>query len=1297
MSQLPLTDKVRTVLRNLIQLAADRAEAEEQIEQTFRTTRDQAEKEYQEGIEQTEFRHQHEKQAAETDHREHDRHVEDEFTSKYSRTQRSISVAQDRINEKADANELKVRQKWEEARWVAETVYEAKENQPRQHYEESQAALEDTQEQLKEIRQESRDLLKQYRQKTPTIQVEDVTISDFKQSDAEPALAKQHEAARIHLEALRSETTARLFRGPGIFLLAGFLIAISVVAAGLITSWQSVLWPTSVGLATLVVLAGLIILLHATARQRIRVTIHNLEQSLDHAHIAADACLEQAQERRQLEETELRQQRDRELAEADEKYGPLVENVVQRREHHLSNINEKYPQRLADLKQRRDDSLQRSHDTYRKRLSDADQKYESDTKRITEKRDHIISDNETTHQQQWEQMESQWKQGMAETYAMIHQVNDASARYFPEWTDTSWKAWKPPHDFIPAIRFGEMQINLAEIPGGIPQDQRLILDEPTNFTLPAFLAFPEQGSLLLESSAEGRPQAMLTLQLTMFRLLTSFPPGKVRFTIIDPVGLGQNFAGFMHLADFQEAIVGGKIWTESRHIEQRLADLTEHMENVIQKYLRNEFETIGEYNEHAGEIAEPYRFLVIADLPTNFTDTAAQRLASVINSGKRCGVYTLIAADSRNKLPTGLQREDLRRQSATLMFKEDRFVYQDDDYSSWPLVLDTPPSEAFLTHKLKIIGEAARDSSRVEVPFQVIAPPENQLWSHKTTHEVRIPLGRAGATKLQYLELGHGTAQHVLIAGKTGSGKSTLLHVLITNLALWFSPQEVEFYLVDFKKGVEFKTYATHDLPHARVVAIESDREFGLSALQRLDGELKHRGNLFRELGVQDLPGYRTLDHVESLPRILLIIDEFQELFVEDDKIGQDAALLMDRLVRQGRAFGIHVLLGSQTLGGAYTLARSTIEQMAVRIALQCSEADSYLIFGDDNAAARLLARPGEAIYNDMAGTVEGNSPFQICWLPEADRESSLEQVDQQVLQHKHDRSEPLIVFEGNVPADLTRNQFLSELISRNKWPKRAPAPRAWLGEAIAIKDPTMGTLRRQSGSNLIIVGQRDDAALAMLASSMLSLALQHPPNDAQFYILDGSPSDSPHLGQLDQLAELTPHETHTVAYRQVADVVQQLAAEVEQRQEADDPATPSVYLFIHCLQRYRQLRHVDEFSFTADPDAQVARPDQCFTTLLRDGPPVGIHTVAWCDTAANFERTCDRASMREFELRVLFQMGATDSSNLIDSPVASKLGLRRALFFSEEQGTLEKFRPYAFPEADWLEHVAEQLRQRSS
>ena len=142
---------------------------------------------------------------------------------------------------------------------------------------------------------------------------------------------------------------------------------------------------------------------------------------------------------------------------------------------------------------------------------------------------------------------------------------------------------------------------------------------------------------------------------------------------------------------------------------------------------------------------------------------------------------------------------------------------------------------------------------------------------------------------------------------------------------------------------------------------------------------------------MQDLNGYRNAPGTPPLPRALLIVDEFQEFFVEDDKVGQEAARLLDRLVRQGRAFGVHVLLGSQSLGGAQALPRTTLGQMAVRVALQCSEADAHMILSESNTAAKLLSRPGEAVYNDANGAAEGNHFFQVVWLGDDRREAYLE------------------------------------------------------------------------------------------------------------------------------------------------------------------------------------------------------------------------------------------------------------------------------------------------------------------
>jgi chitinase len=54
--------------------------------------------------------------------------------------------------------------------------------------------------------------------------------------------------------------------------------------------------------------------------------------------------------------------------------------------------------------------------------------------------------------------------------------------------------------------------------------------------------------------------------------------------------------------------------------------------------------------------------------------------------------------------------------------------------------------------------------------------------------------------------------------------------------------------------------------------------------------------------------------------------------------------------------------------------------------------------------------------------------------------------------------------------------------------------------------------------------------------------------------------------------------------------------------------------------------------------------------------------------------------------------MSANDSASLIDSPVASNLGLHRAIYFNEHEGSLETFRPYASPDAEWLRQAAEKL-----
>ena len=1293
-------DRQRQALRDVIELTADRGGAEVAIQQRYNADKQSNELDHETNRGRAESRRESDLADARGRFDGERERIEQVIASKRKGNDLEYEAERERIEDKAQANLQEAEKRRQETIWATETVYEAQKDNPRKQYEVLRRRLQDAVASLAAAETSCAAFMKRLFIGVPP-QVEgaaapmpdggvDARELDTLLFELDRTASAGHDAAgRLLAQAL-----ARVIVGfmPALFLviLAGIGAGVGLVRAGGAPGRALGMGAAAGAGLGIVVLA----LIWVVTRRRSRTLLAEVRRR--HAEIEA-LCASidvKGQRQRDLDAAELKETRDNEVRKADDAFHPIHDEVIKRRDQRLADIDDAYQQRKVLLEERLASQLGELQQQFDERLGKVTRRSEEEIRRIESTYQQRKADIETRYRDDWTALERRWFGGMKSALDTVAALDEQCGRLFMPWDDPGWADWRPPRLAAPAIPFGRLAVDRSALDGGLARDRRLRLDAPSQFTLPASLVFPRDASLLLEYGDHGRDLAVRTLQAVMLRLLTCLPAGKVRFTIIDPVGLGESFAGFMHLADYDELLVTSRIWTEPRHIEQRLSDLTEHIENVIQKYLRSEFETIAQYNEKAGEIAEPYRFLVVSDLPAAFTEIAARRLASIVTSGPRCGLYALIGLDVRQKTPPGLELSDLRQCCRRVVFEKGRYVYRDEDYQRFPLTLETPPGDAFITQTLHKVGQAAKDTSRVEVPFDVITPRDGLVWSRSTASEITVPLGRAGATKLQSLELGHGTSQHVLIAGKTGSGKSTLLHALITNLSLWCSPDEVEFYLVDFKKGVEFKAYAMHALPHARVIAIESDREFGLSVLQRVDGELRRRGQVFRELQVQDLAGFRRARPGEPMPRVLLIIDEFQEFFTEDDKVAQDASLLLDRLVRQGRAFGIHVLLGSQTLGGAYSLARSTLGQMAVRIALQCSEADSYLILSDDNAAARLLARPGEAIYNNSNGSVEGNNPFQIAWLSDVTRDQKLRQIAELAHSRAYEPPDRQIVFEGNVPADVDRNHLLNKLLRRDDWPRDVAAVHVWLGDAIAIKDPTCVTFRRQSGSNLMIVGQRDEAALAMIAMSLVSLAAQHAPDAALICVLDGTAIDAPTAGYLQRLGAALPHELRHVGWRDVESTLAEISAECERRQTEDDTTARAIYVVVNGLQRYRMLRQADDFSFSMSDD-RPARPDKLFATILREGPNFGIHTLLWCDTLTNLERVCDRAALREFDNRVLFQMSAQDSTNLIDSPAASKIGIRRALMFNEEQGQSEKFRPYALPDEHWLQQVRERLTAR--
>jgi hypothetical protein len=978
----------------------------------------------------------------------------------------------------------------------------------------------------------------------------------------------------------------------------------------------------------------------------------------------------------------LREKHARDRQKTDDYYLPLLESQKKQYDAEIQRIESEHATASEEVSLKRDNATRAANDRHRATKEEIEARLGAELKSVEDAVAERMATATAERDSAWNAMATTWNTTTAAVAETFTQLRSAAAANFPGWNE--FTPQRPLAERVPAgVRIGELSVDLGALTDRVPTDERLGAPPALAGAVPAFLPFSERCSVLLRCRDDGRTAGVSALQALMLRFLTGLPPSKVRFTIVDPVGLGDNFAAFMHLADFDEKLVTSKIWTEARDIEQRLVDLTDHTASVIQKYLRNQYKSIEEYNRAAGEVAEPYRVLVVANFPTNFTPEAAKRLVSIAQSGPSCGVCVLTTVDTRAAMPRDFNLADLEAVSYTAAWKDGKFVPKDPVLAPFPPVIDRPPEPATVAALVQRIGKASKDTVRVEVPFDYIAPKSDEVWSASAARGLEVAVGRAGATRKQAFALGRGTAQHAVIAGKTGSGKSTLLHALITNLALTYSPDEVELYLVDFKEGVEFQWYATYRLPHARVVAIQSEREFGLSVLQRLDGILRERGEKFRDTGVNELAAYRVAKPGEKTPRILLVIDEFQAFFTEDDKLAQEASLLLDRLVRQGRAFGMHVLLGSQTLGGAYSLARSTIDQMAVRVALQCSDADAQLILSKDNTAARLLSRPGEAIYNDQNGLVEGNDPFQVVWLSEEKREQLLEALHQRA----GDRWPAPLVFSGNTSADIAENRALAKQLAS---PAPVKVPSAWLGDPVAIKEPTAAAFRQQGGANLLMIGQSEDAARALFVASILSLAAQVP--GAQFTLLDGTPDDADEAEYLRKFAERVPGAT-APARSGVPAALAELTAELDRRQKGESERAPR-FLFLFGIHRFRELRKAeDDYGFRRGE--REPSPAERLATVLRDGPLQGVHVIVWCDSLVNLNRSFDRPLLREYAMRILFQMSATDSSTLMDTPAASKLGRHRALFLHEEQERAEKFRHYGLPPAGWLAEACEALRAR--
>ncbi len=280
------------------------------------------------------------------------------------------------------------------------------------------------------------------------------------------------------------------------------------------------------------------------------------------------------------------------------------------------------------------------------------------------------------------------------------------------------------------------------------------------------------------------------------------------------------------------------------------------------------------------------------------------------------------------------------------------------------------------------VGIELANTRKVKVTLRELL--ESTDWEEaKTRAKIPLALGKDVYGKAIVTDLAQ--MPHLLVAGTTGSGKSVCINGLIASMLSRFTPEELQFIMID-PKVVELQIYA--NLPHLRYPLITDPKKV-LLVLRGLIDEMERRYKVFARVGVRNIIGFNArpvkkkdveatvsaakekaatavttipredeIQIPDKMPYIVVIIDELADLM---QTAPADVESAIARITQMARAAGIHLIVATQT-PRADVITGVIKANIPSRIAFQvASKIDSRVIL-DENGADRLLGQ-GDMLY----------------------------------------------------------------------------------------------------------------------------------------------------------------------------------------------------------------------------------------------------------------------------------------------------------------------------------------------
>lgn len=713
----------------------------------------------------------------------------------------------------------------------------------------------------------------------------------------------------------------------------------------------------------------------------------------------------------------------------------------------------------------------------------------------------------------------------------------------------------------------------AESPGARPGDLMRVghLHESA---APVFIDHPARAHLHIRVAAGLEEQVSPLLDSILLRaLLTTSDP--VVHTV-DTHGNGRLVAAF---SPGNNAVVPRTSVTDQATANQ-LDDLSMVVADITAAKLRGAYADVDDYNESAlakGLLPESHRFVVVIS-PAALDRRATVQLARLVRTGHEAGVHVItISFDGSHYDPAAAgTRVDLLPDGAVVHAEGTRLRFQ----------VDPGPDVALIHRSVETVADAYRERLVARMIDLTLLHDEADRWRERPSTSVSTPIGMAGEERVDIgLHIERGDV-HALVVGQTGAGKSSLLHALILGLAETYSPDDLQFLLVDAKAGVELGSYADDvrsgrpGLPHARVVAVESDVEMYLSVLDHLGAEMRRRALLLKDHGVANLV---ELDPVRRLPRLVAVLDEFHVL-LNDDRYRAEAARHLTDIAKQGRSVGIHLVLATQSTAGLGSRGenKALFDNVGLRIAFRTDAMTSEQMLDGDAGASR-IAGAGQAYVKRSLGVDVGEPRLvQVAFEPRPRRETRIAELAATAVERgvigvpRNERH----VFGDAAGEPLSR---CLELVRSLRSP--VTDRQMWVGSPTTIDPLFAPVLRRRSGGNVLLIG----GSATLVARTVLPMLLGASSTTRPVRIDIASPRDLEATRAMSEsLAEFAT--AAGIPFRDWGDDPTELLAEVETTVVAG-PVSDRLVVVLDTHDRAEggSLEHI-----------------------LKAGPDVGVHTFLW-------------------------------------------------------------------------------------